>query len=182
MRTKRSLLVIGMAVLVAAGCAARPGPPVVHSRPQRPVVDARHRGPDELVVHLVSGLDRPTATLSFQRSTQDASVGSYCWSHDQGGMCADTTLEYVLVGSHLVVPPGTVLRIEGDPAEISGRLGTVVDHGNHDVQFDSVQTLSLGQGFDHLQADPGEYTLDLFARWGGGDAALAFGITIAGSA
>jgi hypothetical protein len=92
--------------------------------------------------------------------------------------CADTTNEYLLVGSHILVPWGTVVRVVGDPEEASGRLGTVTGHTGHVVDFEPVQRLTFQGGTDLLRADPGEYTLDLFARWSGGDAALAFGIGI----
>ena len=38
--------------------------------------------------------------------------------------------------------------------------------------------LDLSAGSDTITAAPGTYGLQMFARWGGGDSALAFGLTV----
>jgi hypothetical protein len=105
-------------------------------------------------------------------------MGSYCWSGRPNVVaCADTTDRYLVIDSYLLVPWGTVIRIEGETTEVSARLGVVTAQAGH-VSFDPVQKLSFKGGSDVLTPDAGKYTLTLFARWAGGDAALAFGIGI----
>jgi hypothetical protein len=163
----KRLLALGAAGLAMTACA-RTAAPAVSVEPTRP----------ELVIHLLPGGAAPRATLTFLDRGQKASMGSYCWSGRPDVVaCADTTDQYLVVDSHLLVPWGTVIRIEGEMTEVSARLGVVTAQACH-ANFDPVQKLALKDGSDVLTADAGEYTLDLFARWAGGDAALAFGIGI----
>lgn len=130
------------------------------------------------MIHLLPGGDAPRANVTFLDRSQDASVGTYCWTRPNVQQCADASEEYLVVGSHLLVPPGITIRVEGEMAEVSGRLVLVTGRTGHNVSYDPVQELSFKDGTDVLTADAGEYTLDLFAHWAGGSAALAFGIGI----
>jgi hypothetical protein len=175
----KRLAVIVLLVALGPACASR-----VAVAPRGPQLRAASPAADpEIVLDLPTGLESPSATLRFGDTNQQANLGSSCWTRPAGGdngvvTCADASGEYDLVTSWIEVPGGTVLRVDGTPEEISGRLGTVTDHGNHDVQFDTVQELSLSDGHDVITAEPGDYTLDLFVRWDHGDSALAFGIRV----
>lgn len=163
----KRLVALAAVGLVLAACARTPAPtgPGETTRP-------------ELVIHLLPGGDAPRATLTFLDRGQKASMGSYCWSGRPNVVaCADTTDQYLDVDSYLLVPWGTVIRIEGEMTEVSARLGVVTAQAGH-ANFDPVQKLSFKDGSDVLTADAGEYTLDLFAHWPGGSAGMAFGIGI----
>jgi hypothetical protein len=162
----KRLLALTAAGLAMAACARTPAP-TASVEPTRP----------ELVIHLLPGGGAPRATLTFLDRGQKASMGSYCWPGPNVVACADTTDQYLVVDSHLLVPWGTLIRIEGEMTEVSARLGVVTAQAGH-ATFDPVQKLSFKDGSDVLTADAGEYTLDLFAHWAGGSAGMAFGIGI----
>lgn len=131
-----------------------------------------------LVIRLIPRGSRPTASAVFLDRTEPGSTGTYSWANEGSVIFADATEEYLVVDQHLSVPWGTVIRIEGADEIDTARLGVARRTGVHTVDFDVAQELHLADGTDVLRADPGSYTLDLFAHWGSGYAMLAFGIDI----
>ena len=147
----RRLLLTLMIGLVAGSCASK-------SPSFRSPTGNRETSSLDVTIELLAADEQgPQGELRFNDLTQQPNIGSNCWSWIQEGgidttRCADTTSEVLVPDGHMTVPTGTVLRIVGDVATVSGVLGRVVDDGHGGFELERVAALEFVDGRAVLDA------------------------------
>jgi len=132
----------------------------------------------------------PGGTLSSGGRTVRGGLGTYCWTVDGGGGCADT-FGISLGEERLAVPPGAALSFAYGGDRLSSLDVTAYEVSRGDGRFmDGVFVPNYGRGEKlgvertgtraRIVADlpTGEYVLDAFARMPEGDASYGFRLVV----
>jgi hypothetical protein len=118
-------------------------------------------------LHVVSTND-PTAELSYGGSTEPAVTGTYSW----GDSIRDVLLP--LPFHPIVLPPGTVVTIEGHADALEAAIH---DH----VSLANVLPLQIREGELRLDVEPGRYFLGIGASYSGDTVPFYFAIDVRSS-
>jgi hypothetical protein len=110
---------------------------------------------------------------------QQGQLGTYCWSSDTAGICADyiwPPADFPIV----TVAGGAAIHIEFDEPLPSRFTVTLWDRAGQGTLTDSGERLPEGSFYDWPSgASPGEYLLVVQSFWdAGGDSMVIFGLTI----
>jgi hypothetical protein len=167
MRVRRGavIAVALLAALVVPGCRGidEPG-------------DGGTDAPSVLVVEIYDADEKPGVRLTYGDQQVEVDAFAYCWSEDGVGACADGAARWP--EQFVEVPTGTSVEVTGihDSIEDFTLVQPFEEEAGPD--FEGGTPIALTDDAGVLQADPGDYGLDIFAYLPQGDGAFMAGVRV----
>ena len=125
----------------------------------------------------------PDSILTYNGRTIKGELGTYCWSSDGSGVCADSALSLTMTGEMLEVPAGAKMVFEYGGKPVTRILFTTYPVRNGQIVYPNGERRLLEvKGRSKVEVPvklpPGEYFLDVFVQVPQGDASYSFGVVV----